>query len=88
MIESTDRDRFSMQPRFAPQLGGPRPQFEMFQSMMNQPTQVAPDPEAPAEPQMRSVLKGSSEENIRRLLEQMKGSPQLRGFERMRMRPQ
>lgn len=88
MIESTDRARFSMQPRMMPPMGGPRPQFEMFQDMMNQPTQVAPDPEAPAEPQMQSVLQGSSEQNIRRLLEQMKGSPQMRGFDRMRARPQ
>lgn len=88
MIESTDRNRFSMQPRMIPPMGGMRPQFDMFESQMNQPTQVAPSPDAPAQPEMRSVLKGSSEENIRRLLEQMKGSPQMRGFDRMRMRPQ
>jgi hypothetical protein len=87
MIESTDRNRFSMQPqlggmqqqmmqpRMMPQLGGMRPQFDMFEQAMNQPTQVAPPMEPPAEQQMRSVLKRdqqSPEENIRRMLEQMR----------------
>jgi hypothetical protein len=73
MIESTDRNRFAPQQPLSFQ----RPQFDMGIDKFNQPTQVAPPMDAPAAPQMRSVLKrdggDGSEERIRRLIEQMKG---------------
>jgi hypothetical protein len=74
MIESTDRNRFAPQQP----MPFPRPQFDMGMDKFQQPTQVAPPMEAPAAPQMRSVLKrdgggAGAEENIRKLIEQMKG---------------
>lgn len=75
MIDSTDRNRFNMQPNLLSQMEGMRPQFDMGMDKFNQPTQVAPPMEMPAAPQMRSVLKRdqpSSEDNIRSLLERMK----------------
>lgn len=71
MIDSTDRERY--QPRMP--IPMPRPQFDIGMERFNQPTQVAPQMEPPAAPQMRSVLKDrqGAEENIRRMIEQMKG---------------
>jgi hypothetical protein len=74
MFDATDRNRFAPQQP----LPFPRPQFDMGIDKFNQPTQVAPPMEAPAAPQMRSVLKregdnGGSEDRIRKLIEQMKG---------------
>jgi hypothetical protein len=72
MLESTDRNRFAPQQP----LPFPRPQFDMGMDKFNQPTQVAPPMDAPAAPQMRSVLEGrdgTPEQNIRRLIEGMKG---------------
>lgn len=75
MLDSTDRMRFMPQMQMPMQ----RPQLDMGMGQFMQPTQVAPAMEPPAMQPTRSVLKGRmeqeqrSEENIRRLLEQMRG---------------
>lgn len=62
-----------------PQMLFRRPQFSLGEDKWQQPTQVAPPMEPPATQPLRSVLQGKaeqergSEQNIRRLLEQLRG---------------